>query len=91
MKNDERKAPGDPPGSTYTSANGINKAGAITGYYSHANHVNHGFLRAPRGAISTFDPPGSKGTIANSINAAAAITGYYVDAKHVVHGFLRSP
>ncbi|MBV8812029.1 MAG: hypothetical protein JO033_25455 [Acidobacteriaceae bacterium] len=32
--------------------------GAITGDYSDASNVSHGFLRAAHGDITTFDVPG---------------------------------
>ena len=50
----------------------INPAGVITGVYSDANFVAHGFLRAPDGAFTTIDAPGAgtnfQGTFAVSIN-----------------------
>ena len=74
---------------------GINAKGTITGAYVDANNVNHGFVRAPDGAITTFDVPGSgtgafQGTSPIGINAEGAITGYYIDASNVGHGFLRT-
>jgi hypothetical protein len=74
----------------------INLHGAITGQYLDANGVNHGFLRAPSGAITTFDAPGAgtapgQGTIPTSNNVGGAITGSYIDANGVAHGFLRTP
>ncbi len=68
---------------------GINPAGTITGYYSDASNVFHGFLRTSDGTFTTFDPPGSVNTIPNAINPAGAITGWYDDANGQ-HGFLRS-
>ena len=58
--------------------------------------MNHGYVRAPKGEITTIDVPGAgagagQGTFAVSINPAGAITGYYVDANNVGHGFLRIP
>jgi hypothetical protein len=58
--------PFDPPGATCSVStqntcsvvSGINPAGVITGYYTDANFVNHGFLRDRSGAITAFDPPG---------------------------------
>src|SRR5207248_3394543 len=35
----------------------INPAGTITGRYSDASDVLHGFLRTPDGTITTFDAP----------------------------------
>src|SRR5580658_8018182 len=61
-----------------TVPSSINKAGTIAGSYSDGQ--NHGFLRAPGGAITSFDAPGSTG----------AIAGYYFDANFTSHGFLRA-
>ena len=47
----------DVPGSTSTFPAAINPEGTITGRYSDASNVAHGFERAPKGAITTFDPP----------------------------------
>jgi hypothetical protein len=79
----------------------INAAGAVTGHYTDASNVNHGFLRSPQGGIVTFDAPGADtttgsgyGTFPDSINDAGAITGHYVDRNAlgiVNHGFLRGP
>ncbi|TMB98590.1 MAG: hypothetical protein E6J42_05600 [Chloroflexi bacterium] len=91
----------DPPGSEGTfpaSANGINPAGAITGYYNDRKGVAHGFLRAPDGTITSFDAPFAhtdffgEGTFPAANNPEGAITGYYVgrDNDHR-HGFLRAP
>jgi hypothetical protein len=74
-----------------TNPQSINLWGAITGYYSDASNVNHGFLRQLDGTLTTFDPPGSKGTFASSINLWGTITGYCSDASNAFHGFLRAP
>lgn len=80
-----------------TFAQSINDAGAITGHYSDANNVNHGFLRSPlNGNFIRFDAPGAGtaatfGTFPRSINSGGAITGNYIDADNVSHGFLRAP
>jgi hypothetical protein len=52
---------------------GINNGGAVTGYYFDANAVDHGYVRAADGTITTFDAPGAgtepgTGTLALSIN-----------------------
>ncbi len=80
----------DVPGATGTFAQSINPAGAITGTYSDASSVEHGFLRARDGTFTTFDAPGAIGTFAQSINPAGAIAGQYFDATNI-HGFLRAP
>jgi hypothetical protein len=79
-----------------TIPEGINNQGAITGQYIDASGVNHGFLRALNGTITTFDAPDAgtgsgQGTIPSSPNPAGAITGFYIDANGVNHGFLRNP
>ena len=76
----------------------LNQLGAITGYYTDANSVNHGFLRRPDGTFTTFEAPGAgtvagsfEGTQPASINLEGTIAGTYIDANSVYHGFLRSP
>jgi len=66
---------------------GINPAGAITGNYTDASGVSHGYVRAPDGAITVFDVPGA-GT--GGINPAGSIVGGYMDASGVNHGFVRA-
>ena len=46
----------DPPGSLVTEPFAINPAGAITGPYFDASGIEHGFLRARDGTLTTFDP-----------------------------------
>jgi hypothetical protein len=95
----------DAPGASSTAAFGygtfpesINDAGAITGHYTDAHGLIHGFLRSPCGKFTTFDAPGASsvaafgyGTFPESINDAGAITGHYTDAHGLIHGSLRSP
>jgi hypothetical protein len=73
----------DPPGTA------INPAGTITGNYSDANGIIHGFLRAPGGTFTTFDLQGSSYTLPQAINPAGTIAGYYLWGG--AHGFLRAP
>lgn len=85
----------DVPGSAGATAASINQAGVITGSYTDANFVSHGFLRAADGTIATFDAPGAgtgmyQGTSAAGISPAGAITGWYTDAIFASHGFLRA-
>jgi hypothetical protein len=85
----------DPAGSVNTFPEQNVQEGTITGSYVDANNVNHGFLRAPSGTITSFDAPGAgtspgQGTFPVSITPAGAITGNYVDASNVTHGFVRS-
>jgi hypothetical protein len=92
----------DPPGSTGTTVGSdslpfagppINPAGVITGDYFDASGVDHGFLRAPDGTITTFDAPGAvNGTsLLCCITPAGAVAGISFDANFVGHGFLRAP
>jgi predicted membrane protein len=83
--------PFDPTGSTFTNPVSINATETITGFYSDAAFLNHGFLRAPEGTITTFDAPGAaQGTFPQQINPAGTIAGYYTDASSVNHGFVRA-
>jgi len=72
----------------------INPAGAITGNYTDLKNLNHGFVRDPRGKLTTFDIPGAgrgeyQGTIPLGNNPDGAIAGNYIDANGASHGFLR--
>ena len=82
--------PGDFNG---TFVNGINDAGAITGFYADASGGSHGFLRSPEGAFTTFDVTGSApgATIANALNLEGAIVGFFADQNGVFRPFLRRP
>jgi hypothetical protein len=85
----------DPIDSTYTQPSDINAEGTITGYYTDASDVWHGFVRSRNGAITTFDAPGAgagsfQGTYAGAIDPAGTVTGYYIDADGMFHGFVRA-
>jgi hypothetical protein len=55
----------------------IDQAGDITGSYTDAAGVQHGFVRNPYGTITSFDPPEGNQTTATSINDGGAIAGFY--------------
>ena len=79
-----------------TEAASINDRGRITGNYIDSSGVNHGFVRSPFGAISSFDAPGAgtasgQGTLPATPNLFGAITGQYIDENNLHHGFLRNP
>lgn len=75
-----------------TIANGINDLGEITGYYSDANGLVHGFLRNALGKFTSFDVPGSSGfSDPIAINLEGAVVGYDLDANSQFHAFLRKP
>jgi hypothetical protein len=83
-----------PQGTFLFNPSVINTEGAITGYYTDAGNLNHGFVRAHNGTITMFDVSGAgtgpgQGTFALSINPNGAITGEYADSSDVNHGFLR--
>jgi outer membrane protein assembly factor BamB len=74
---------------------GINPAGAITGSFNDGFSINHGFLRATDGTVTTFDVPGAgavhnknQGTVPLGITPAGEIMGLYIDANSATHGFL---
>jgi hypothetical protein len=78
----------------------INDSGAIAGTYTDANNVFHGFVRSPKGTLTTFDAPGAgtgsyQGTTCQfcslGLNQWGAIAGSYLDANNVYHGFIRIP
>lgn len=86
--------PGNYPPGTFPEC--MNQAGAIAGNYIDKNGTNHGFLRAPDGAITTFDFPGAargtgQGTIGWDVDPGGTVVGSYYDASSASHGFLRSP
>jgi len=95
--------PACPGEGTYPDS--INLLGVITGFYSDASGVNHGFVSYPPYTESTFttiDAPGAcssdsnplcpgEGTYPQSINLFGVITGFYSDASGVYHGFVSHP
>jgi hypothetical protein len=80
-------------GTLPTNMDGV---GDITGTYSDANGVSHGFVRLINtGAINApLDAPGAgstgmfSGTVPFAINGTGELTGAYVDSNAVFHGFL---
>jgi hypothetical protein len=93
------KVPLVPPHATFTtfdvpgtleSVNGINPAGAITGWYADTSGLFHGFVRAPEGTVTTFDPRAPLLPLSGQVvcllparpsTPAGVITGYYSDAS----------
>jgi hypothetical protein len=82
------------PGSYHgTSPSSINDLGVITGSFSDATGLYHGFLRTPDGRFTTFDVPGAGGfgSLPIALNLEGAIVGYYTDSNYSFHAFLRRP
>ena len=71
----------------------IDQAGDITGSYTDAAGVQHGFVRNPYGTLTPFDPPESGQTNPTSINDAGVIAGYYFYSRAGGPGvgFIRIP
>jgi probable HAF family extracellular repeat protein len=82
----------DPPGSTFSSAAGINDAGQVVGYFTDGSNKYHGFVYRS-GTYATLDPPGATGsfTLANGINSSGQVVGEFSDAAGATHGFLATP
>ena len=62
----------------------------ITGTYSDANLVSHGFVRAANGSVTTFDAPGGSNTSVLGINSEGTIVGTYVAGTGNLQVFLRA-
>ncbi len=76
----------DYPGSTSTSAWGINNRGDVVGVYSLPDKTTHGFLWSG-GNLSSIDFPGAAGTDAWGINNHGEIVGDYT-INGVTHSFV---
>ena len=78
------------PGSFDSQALGINNANLVVGSYRDASFINHGFIRAANGNISSpVDYPGSSSTIFNGVNNRGWVVGSYTDAQGRLHGLFR--
>jgi hypothetical protein len=78
---------------TIPHAISIDQAGDVTGSYTDASGVQHGFVRNPYGTLTTFDPPEGNQTTSTAINDGGAITGFYQYAAGSGPrvGFIRIP
>ena len=75
-----------PPCCIWSFPSGITPADAITGSFNDGFTINHGFLRARDGTVTTFDVPGAgtgfnQGTAPLCINPAGVIMGLYIDTN----------
>ena len=75
----------DVPGSSSTTANGINGLGQIVGVYDN----KHGFMLS-NGVYTTLDVPGSTATYAEGIDDFGDIVGYY-QVNSDLHAFIATP
>ncbi len=98
----------DPPGSTTTNAGSatgtipvsIDAAGDVTGSYTDAESVRHGFVLTASGTITSFDVPGAATASGSSVIGGTAgmsidpggnyIAGIYTDSTGLGHGFIYS-
>jgi uncharacterized membrane protein len=83
----------DVPGAATTAVLGINDRGQMVGSYIDAEGAYHGFLRDPKGAVTTLPEasgadPASGGTQPASINERGQIVGLAYDARGGSRGFL---
>ena len=74
------------PGSSSTSARGINNAGQIVGAYTDSAG-QHGFLYS-NGTYTTFDVPGGRFTTLLDVNNVGQIVGTYRDSSNTFRLFL---
>jgi probable HAF family extracellular repeat protein len=77
----------DFPGSTNTTAHGLNDKGDIVGYF-YVGNVPHGFLFSG-GMYTQIDVPSSTQTLAYGINDSGQIVGVF-DGAGGQHGFLKT-
>jgi hypothetical protein len=85
-----------PPCCIWSFPSAVNAAGVITGSFNDGFTINHGFVRAADGSITTFDVPGAgtgfnQGTAPLGITPEGVIMGLYIDGNYGVHGFLGIP
>ena len=80
-------SPSDP---TFTQLLGINKAGAVAGYYgsgADAKHPNQGFMLGLPSTFTAENYPNSAQTQVIGINNSGDMDGFYVDSAGATHGF----
>jgi hypothetical protein len=78
--------------STSTYVQAINLGGTAAGVWFDTSNVEHGFVRAANGTITTFDPSAEVyGTTVFGMNNPGAVVGYYLPSSFTTTGFVRSP
>jgi hypothetical protein len=79
----------NPPGSTYTTASGVNSNGTTVGAFELSGQQLQGFAYLP--ANHEYRPiqyPGATYTIALGVNDANTVVGTFSNSDGIVHGFL---
>lgn len=83
------------PGSSQTTALGINDDNEVVGVYmvgTGDNAVSHGFTWTPWGGFRTVDDPNGVGaTTVNGVNDQGDLVGFYTDASGNTDGLLAMP
>jgi probable HAF family extracellular repeat protein len=68
----------------------MNNRGVIVGAYFDSSSIEHGFIRARDGSLTSFEvPQAAGGTHPEGINDEGDVVGWYFDTNSVRHGFLR--
>jgi uncharacterized membrane protein len=76
-----------PKGSTGSSADAINDAGAIVGYYLDSSGIAHGFLFKGK-KYTTLDVPGATATLPTGINTRGWICAQWADSRGALQSSL---
>ena len=72
-----------------TTAQAINLAGSVTGYYKDSGGIEHGFVWI-NGKYKSFDASAGSNTAPSALNDAGTITGiWYPVGSSYAHGFVR--
>ncbi|HTX06997.1 MAG TPA: hypothetical protein VME22_00215 [Solirubrobacteraceae bacterium] len=83
------------PGSSSTSATGINDQDEVVGVYmvgTGSSAVMHGFTWTPRWGFQTVDDPHGVGaTTINGVNDKGQLVGFYTDSSGNTDGLLATP
>lgn len=81
-----------PAGTQLLTADAINDAGDVTGYYTIQPGRPHGYIRHRDGALTTFDVGNGTDTEPKAINAGGMVAGYGAFNPRGRHeGFIRYP
>jgi hypothetical protein len=76
------------PASTRTLVDAILDSGTMSGTYTDAKGLHHGYVMDAQGCVTTIDDPGYPVTVVRGINARGDLVGQYADAKGQAHGYV---